>query len=124
MSVPTASVGSAVGFAPMSPGAAWERTPWHATQRAAWEVFDRYNIASETDLRQAADRLAAYVGSVGASASILAYSSSTTYLRGYMEPGKKHSQVHHNAGRAFARCAVNAMSTAQTEVARRTWWKK
>jgi len=31
-----------------------------------WEVFDRYNIASETDLRQAADRLAAYVGSVGA----------------------------------------------------------
>jgi hypothetical protein len=28
MSVPTASVGSAVGFALMSPGAAWERTPW------------------------------------------------------------------------------------------------
>jgi hypothetical protein len=22
-------------------GTAWERTPWHATQRAAWEALDR-----------------------------------------------------------------------------------
>jgi hypothetical protein len=28
-------------------------------------VVDRYNIASETDLRQAADKVAAYVGAVG-----------------------------------------------------------
>jgi hypothetical protein len=41
MSVPTASVGFAVGFALMSPGAAWERTPWHATQRAAWQALKR-----------------------------------------------------------------------------------
>jgi hypothetical protein len=24
-------------------GSAWERTPWHATQRAAWEALSRVN---------------------------------------------------------------------------------
>jgi hypothetical protein len=24
-------------------GTAWERTPWHATQRAAWEALGRVN---------------------------------------------------------------------------------
>jgi len=47
-------------------GNGWERTPWRATQRASWQVFDRYNIFSETDLRQATDRLTAYVAIVGA----------------------------------------------------------
>ena len=35
MSVPTASVGSAL----MPTGTAWERTPWHAVQKAAWEAL-------------------------------------------------------------------------------------
>jgi hypothetical protein len=39
MSVPTASVGSAVGFALMPTGTARERTPWHAVQKAAWEAL-------------------------------------------------------------------------------------
>jgi hypothetical protein len=34
MSVPTASVGSAVGFAPMPTGTGWERTPWEALRKA------------------------------------------------------------------------------------------
>jgi hypothetical protein len=24
-------------------GTAWERTPWHATQRAAWEALEQQN---------------------------------------------------------------------------------
>jgi hypothetical protein len=34
MSVPTASVGSAVGFAPTPTGTGWERTPWEALRKA------------------------------------------------------------------------------------------
>jgi hypothetical protein len=25
-------------------GTAWERTPWHATQRAAWEALKEYGL--------------------------------------------------------------------------------
>jgi hypothetical protein len=32
-------------FAPTSAtGTAWERTPWHATQRAAWEALNRQRV--------------------------------------------------------------------------------
>jgi hypothetical protein len=34
MSEPPASVGSAVGFAPMPTGTGWERTPWEALRKA------------------------------------------------------------------------------------------
>src|SRR5262249_24006908 len=34
-------------------GAAWERTPWHATQRAAWEALQRQRRATD-DLQDTA----------------------------------------------------------------------
>jgi hypothetical protein len=30
-------------LAPSAPRTAWERTPWHAKQRAAWEALSRVN---------------------------------------------------------------------------------
>jgi hypothetical protein len=43
-------------------GTAWERTPWHATQRAAWEALGRVSAsskrtASTEDKRCAADHV-------------------------------------------------------------------
>ena len=29
-------------------GTAWERTPWHATQRAAWEALKNVDMTGET----------------------------------------------------------------------------
>jgi hypothetical protein len=44
MSVLTASVGSAVGFALMPTGTGRERPPWHAVQSAAWEALRRADL--------------------------------------------------------------------------------
>ena len=38
---------SGMGHLPTSAtGTGWERTPWHATQRAAWEALSRQNVGA------------------------------------------------------------------------------
>ena len=49
MSVLTASIGSAVGFAPTGTGR--ERTPWHAVQSAAWEALTTGRLERVNRLR-------------------------------------------------------------------------